>query len=709
MKKVIILIFFITKVSFSKNFIPYSGFETGVYRLWESPYACGNLVDSSDLDYEIFHDGFASLCLTTWQGSWGDSPFSANISSTFNIPIDKPDEYTFSAWVKSDRKLKLNITCGEIKISADVLPEEGWKRVVGTGFLKDPPKINIVVYGNGDPTKELHAGHLWIDSLMLEKGKVSSNWEPSKDLEIGLVCKKMANIFYEDEAVEIFLIGVNGTDDDIVLNLKTSLFDCFGNEYPVENTVKSLLLKKGDLKKIKFNFPSIRKGVFRFQVLLEKSGDVIKRCEIPFYVIRRPIPDGWNPFGLYLQMTVPSMERASNLGLYWNNLLSAAGEITEWYKIADNNGNYKFDKYILKLKTGKEKYFLRYIGNISNSDFQGNFPKFAELDKEIPGGTIKFEVGDKYRYLKKSVFCDYIRKMAISYKDYISYWQIIDETNLKGDLYAEIMVESAKSFKEISPEIKVFATYPQNMAYIYLRKGEKYVDGLYDLGRDLRRVKYAVKAAEIARKDFPVFFYDCGLPFNYLSESFNGWGKKACITKETIDKEKFLSEIIPDFIERFNDILKRNIIPVGAGVRHTKGVILYHARIPGGEAQSAFDKWGHPSPSLIFFSLFNSLTAKGYSVGELGVDGWEGFVFYLDNKKYLIILKPEQKLNVNEFEIPSNLDLKQLDLWTNDITLMKENKKYISLSQPSYFYLVIPENQLEETKMFLRNVIGGLK
>lgn len=686
-----------------RNFIPYSGFDTGVFGLWESPYQAGNLVDNSDLDYKIFHDGIASLKLTTWKGPRANSPYEINIKSTFKIPIEKEGNYTFSAWVKSDNDLNVNIKCGSLEINRNISPNEGWIRVSRSGFLKEPAEIEIKVVSNSPKENEICGGHLWIDSLQLEEGEKVSEWEPA-GIEIGLITDKLMNLFYEGEKVEITLRGINPTKENIPLRMQTILYDCFWNE--IERQKDTFLLKGENISEKKFTFPSNRKGVFRFQVFVENEGlGFKKRVEIPFYVILKPNPYGWNPFGLYAQMTVPMIERVSKLGFYWNNLLSAAGEITEWYKVVDKEGNYLFDKYVPYLKEGK-KYHLRYIGNISNSGFVENFPKFAEAEREIEGETIKFEYNNKIRYLKKSVFRDFIEKMAKAYKDYISYWQIIDEVPFNGKEYMELMKIASSTFKGVVPESKIFATYPDNMVYTFLRGGKEYVDGIYDLGRDLARIRYAVKAAEIASKDFPIIFYDCSILFNYYSQNFNGWGKLASLTNYPVEKEEEIEKIKNEFIDRLANTMERNIRAVGGGGKHTEAVILYHARIPGGAYQSAFDKWGHPCPSLIIFSIFNSFTSEGYAIGEIGVKGYEGFIFSLGkNKGYLVVIRPEKKLEKNEFKVSEDLNIKQLDLWTNEINIKKSDGQYIHFDFPLYSYLVVPEGQIEKLKDFLKSLI----
>lgn len=698
--KGILLLFILLSIpAKGKNLIPHSGFDTGIYSLWVSPYQSGNLVDDADLDYKIFHDGIASLKLTAWKGNWAHSPYMINLKSTFKIPIKKAGNYTFSAWVKSDNNLNLRILCGNLEISRKISPDEGWIRIVKTGILNQPVDVKITVSGTPSGKEELNAGHLWIDSLKLEAGEKATEWQPA-EIEIGLVTDKLMNVFYNDEKVEITLRGSNPTDKDIPLKIETILYDCFWNE--VERGKGTFLLKRKNISEKKFTFPSNRKGIFRFQVLAEnKETGLKKRVEIPFYVILKPDPDGWNPFGLYAQMTVPVIKRASKLGLYWNNLLSSAGQITEWYKVVDKKGNYLFDKYVPYLKEGK-KYNLRYVGNISNSDFIGRFPKFAEAEREIPGETIKFEYRGKVRYLKKSVFCDYIEKMQKAYKDYISYWQIIDEVPFNGREYMELMKAASSTFKKINPQAKIFATYPQNMAYTYIRGGKEYVDGLYDLGRDLRRIRYAVKAAEIAGKDFPIIFYDCGILFSYYYPNFNGWGKLAGRTEHPAKSKEEIEKIKENFIERLTNTVERNIRPAGGGGRHTEAVILYHARIPGGSHQSAFDSFGHPAASLIVFSIFNSFISEGYAIGELGIDGYEGFVFSPGkNKGYLVVVRPEKKPGKYVFKVPENLHIKQLDLWTNEITIKRNGEKYISLNSPVYCYFVIPEGEIKEFKNFL--------
>ena len=50
-----------------RNLVPYSGFDTGVYRLWRSSYQSGCVVDNGDLDSAIAHDGPFSLRLRAYE------------------------------------------------------------------------------------------------------------------------------------------------------------------------------------------------------------------------------------------------------------------------------------------------------------------------------------------------------------------------------------------------------------------------------------------------------------------------------------------------------------------------------------------------------------------------------------------------------------------------------------------------------------------
>ncbi|HNQ34602.1 MAG TPA: hypothetical protein PKN80_00880 [bacterium] len=691
------------------NLIPNSGFETGAYRLWVASYQSARLVDDSDLDFQVFHDGTASLRLTAWSAGTGYSlsPF-LSLTSAFTVPVPGAGTYTLSAWVKSDRKLNFNLACGAIKIQVVVLPEEGWRRVTASGPLDKPEKLAVAVSGSDYDPNQLHAGHLWLDSLQLEAGETAGAYAPAGP-ELRLVCLPPANIFHDSGPVEVLLRGVNPTGRDVKVDLEGRLWDCFGREFPVTSARASFLLKKDGVSEFKYAFPKERKGVFRFQVLAREAGGGTfgsgLRMEIPFYVVPRPDPDGWNPFGLYLQLSVPGLERATRLGLYWNNTLSSAGATTEWKKIYARD-QYWFEAYLPYLKAARDRYRMRFVGCVSDAGFIDVFPKMAEAEKSIPGETIDLESANGPRYLKISAFREYLQTMARHYSPYIKYWQMIDEVPFGGPAYLQLMVEGARALKSVDPKAVLLATYPRNAALAYVRGGPESTGGLYDLGRELGRVRYSVKAADLAGPDFPLFFYDCSVLMNYHSDHFNGWGKFASRlgrTAEGVEVDSCLS----DFTSRFNDTLVRNLRPAGGGGPRVKAVIIYHGRLPGGGYQSTFDLWGHLDPSIVALGCFNGLTAAGASEGELGLP-WEGFVFSLGQGKGKLLAVMPGKPAAAEVEVPSGLNLRQLDIWGNDITLNRAGKRYLALVQPyAYVYLTLPDNQLAAAREFLAGLAAS--
>jgi len=697
-KLVTLLCFYFVAAASGENLIPHSGFDTGVYGLWQSNYQDGRLVDDSDLDFAIFHDGVCSLKLTTWEGNYPWSGYQVRTESTFQINTGESEEtYTLSAWVKSDREITFLSTVGGLQLQALVKPEEGWKRVTASGKLSGSHRLVLTATGTNYDARQLHAGCLWVDSLQLEKGSSASQWQAG-EVEVGLVCREVANIFYAGRPVEILLLA-GQSPEPFTLRYTSRLRDCFG-QLLSEEKEQFLRVAAGKHGQKRLSFSSIRKGVFRLEVEGEmafsgSSGRSFRR-EIPFYVVTPPDPGFWNPYGLYLQMTVPAMERASRLGLYWNNLLSAGGAITEWNKVYYRD-SFLCEKFLPRLKVGQEKYHLRYIGNIANSSFPA--PAYAWAEKEIPGQTLTLppEGNSGPRYLKLSAYREYLETMGRFYSPYIGVWQIIDETNFRGKTYLALVREAAEILKKYNPQVKILATYPQNMAYVLLRGGEKCVDGLYDLGRERRRAAYAAKAAAIAGPEFPIFFYDCSLRFNYFSSSFNGWGKTAYASKEPLtdsDAEKALQE----FLERLNDTLTRNIHPLSAGA-HTLAICLYHARLPGGSSQSAFDVRGHPAPSLIAFSALNHLLGRGKSLGNITSKNLEGYLCGTAGNNWLAIVRPLPESDLKVLEVPERMSLRQLDLFGNDVTREKDGKVFIVFHPLFFTYLQargVSEGQLRE-------------
>jgi len=693
-KSAVILSFFFSGLVSAQNLLWNSGFDTGVYALWKSAYQDGRLVDDNDLDFQVFHDGLCSLRLTTWEGNYPWSGYQISTESTF--PVEgEGQSYTVSAWVKSDRKITFSLILGGLKIQSQVLPEEGWKKVTATGNLSGKNSLILQASGLEFDSEQLHAGHLWVDSLQLEKGLTTGGWRPAA-AEIGLICLPPAHIYYAGEPVEILLVAGHPYPETATFRYSLRLRDCFGQlVWSKENQI--LTVEAGKYQKKLLSFPSEKKGIFR----LEIEGEAISRTkaekfrrEVPFYVVLPPEPGNWNPYGLYLQMTVPAMERASRLGLYWNNLLSSAGAITEWNKVYYQD-SFLGEKFLPRLKAGKERYHLRYIGNIASSSFPA--PSKAWSEKEIPGETLTLPEEKKqgFRYLKLSAYREYLENSGKFYSPYINFWQIIDETNFRGKVYLSLVEEAVRILKKHNPEAKILATYPQNMAYVYLRGGKELVDGLYDLGRENKRAVYAAKAAEIASAYFPVFFYDCSLPFNYFSTSFHGWGKSVTLSQETLTGKE-AEKAQEEFRQRLNEVLCRNLAPLAAGV-HATAICLYHARLPGGKAQSAFDTWGHPAAELIIFSTLNSLFGKGKSLGVISGKLMEGYWCATGGNKYLAIVRPVSDFSGKGIQLPENLALKQLDFFGNDVTEKRNGKSWIVFSP--FSFTLIQASSISEKQM----------
>lgn len=705
----LILIFFYGLRIAEANLIPCSGFDTGVYQLWRSAYQEGRLVDDSDLDREVKHDGLYSLRLTLWEGNMPGNGYKLTTESVFKVHLsDKKSLYHFSAWIKSDEPASVRITLGSLEIKSRIIPKDGWKRISARGTLqRGDYTITIQASGNEYDPKTLHAGHVWLDSLQLEEGIKISDWKPSEP-DIGLVGQRTANIYYDDEPVKIAMHAFNPLSERIELLVKVSLLDWLGNQLAVKPSVIEKTLAPGAAWEHVFSLPQERKGPFRLQILAKDQSGKSRlkdgyRVELPFYVIPRPDPDGWNPVGLYLQTTVPGMERASLLGLYWNNTLSASGYMTEWHKVFSKDGKFLGKSYFARTKAGVQKYKLRYVGTIGNSHFPVNFPAYAESSTQNPNQTAAFEIKNKsMRYLSLPAYREFLVTLYNNYKPYIRHWQIIDEVPFSGMNYLPLMVEAAKALKPLDSKVQILATYPQNMAYTYVRAGEEFVDGLYGISRNPEAARYYVMTAEIASDDYPIYFYDCSIPFNYLSPHLNGWGKLAYRAPKT-GSPKEMKKYIEDFKSRFIKAFNRNIYPLGEGGKHAAALFLYHARLPGGQSNSAFDTYGHPAPLLMAFSVFNTLAGKGHSIGQLDVKGFEAYAFSRGEQNgFLVALKCIDKKYCPSIPVKPGLSIEQLDIWSNRITKHNGQKLMIVPDSGFWTYILVPPGKLEA-------VIRGLK
>lgn len=686
----------------SRNLVPYSGFDTGVYRLWRSPYQSGCVVDNADLDAGIKHDGPFSLRLRAYErGSWRQ-PLGTEAESAFRVPLpDEAKAYTLSVWVRCDNPMRLRLSCGNLAIAEALRPEDGWRRLSATGTITGPQSLKLSVQSDRLLPGELHGGQAWVDSIQLEKGEQATDWRPARP-EAGLVAEPAFGIFHTDEPVRVAFRLSAPDPERREVRLAAHLYGAFGETYPVSDP--------GDHV---FTFPSSRTGVFRLEVEIangEELGFSVadRRLEIPFYVLPKADPQAWNPIGLYAQMNRPTIELASRLNLFWNNLLSSAGEMCEWHKVWQQ-GELPLEKYAHRLRWAAEKHHLRFIGNIGPSAMLERLPKELLGDVPIPGQTLGISqspMAVERKHIKLDAFRAYLRTAAEAYRPYVKTWQIVDECTFPNPAYSQLCVEAARALRSGNPESEVLATYPHHMAYTYVRAGPESCHGLYDLGRTAAAAEKAVAAAALGGPDFPIYFYDCSVRFNYLSETFNGWGKEAGLAKARAETAGGRAAFVKDFKERLDAMLSNQIHPLGIAGRHARALCLYHVRMPGGQAMCGTDAWGHPAPLLVACGIFNALTPGG-SVGPIALDGVYAYVFSRgEGKGHVIAVHRKEGLAASSLSFPREGEIRQLDIWGNDVTRPSATGLTVTITGEMWSYLAVPAGKLDEVTAFLEQAAG---
>ncbi len=686
----------------SRNLVPYSGFDTGVYRLWRSPYQSGCVVDNGDLDYEVVHDGTFSLRLRAYEHGYANQPPGMEAESVFGVALPGDVKtYTLSVWVRCDTPLRFRLACGNVQIAEALRPEDGWRRLSATGLLKGVQKLNLSVQSDRLIPGELHGGQAWVDSVQLEEGEQASVWRPARP-EAGLVTAPAFGIFHTDEPVRVAfrLTAPDPTPRDV--RLAARLYGAFGEPYLVSDPGDHVFL-----------FPSNRTGIFRLEVDVLNGEELglaaaDRRLEIPFYVLPAADPAAWNPIGLYAQMSRPMIEQASRLNLFWNNLLSSAGEMVEWHKVW-RNGELWLDQYAHRLKWAAEKHQMRFIGNIGPSSMLARLPPDLQSPVPVPGKTLSISqspLSVERTHIKLDAFRAYMRAAAEAYQPYVKTWQIVDENTYPNIPYRRLCEEAARALRSVNPEIDVLPTYPEHMAYTYVRAGRDACQGLYDLGRAPAKPEKAVAAAELGGADFPIYFYDCSIPFNYLSATFNGWGKDACLAREPAVNLEQREGYLSNFTERLDATLSRQIHPLGVAGPHAKALCLYHVRMPGGQANCGTDAWGHPSPLLVACGIFNALTPGG-SVGPIALDGVYVYVFSRGPGKGHLLAVHTQKEQTNvTLTASADLGLRQLDIWGNDCTRLASNGVRVLITGEMWSYLTVPAGNLVSVSAWLENKLG---
>lgn len=686
----------------SRNLVPYSGFDTGVYRLWRCPYQAGCVVDNGDLDSGIAHDGPFSLRLRAYERGSFRQPLGTEAESAFVVALpDEAQPYTLSVWARCDNPLTLRLSCGSVEISAALSPGDGWRRLSATGRLKGPQKLKLSVQSDRLIPDELHGGQAWVDSIQLEIGEEATAWKPARP-EAGLVASPAFGVFHTDEPVRVAFRLSDPEPGPREVRLAARLTGAFGETYPVADA--------GDHV---FTVPSDRTGVFRLEVVVLNgeelglaAGD--RRLELPFYVLPKADPKAWNPIGLYAQMNRPMIELSSRLNLFWNNLLSSSGEMCEWHKVWQQ-GELPFGKYAHRLKWAAEKQHMRFIGNIGPSAMLDRLPRELLGDGPVSGQTLgisqsPMSVGRKH--IKLEAFRAYMRAAAEAYRPYVKTWQMVDECTFPNLPYRRLCEEAARALRAVNPEAEVLATFPDHMAYTYVRAGNESCQGLYDLGRTPAKAEKAVAAAALGGPEYPVYFYDCSIPFNYLSGTFNGWGKDACRAAVPAPSEAQREAYLSNFKERLDGTLSNQMHPLGVAGRHARALCLYHVRMPGGQAMSGTDAWGHPAPLLVACGIFNALTPGG-SVGPIPLEGLYAYVFSRgEGKGHLIAVHCKEQHPDISLAVPAELGFRQLDIWGNDATRLASNGPRVVITGKMWSYLAVPDGQLIAAKAWLEKGCG---
>jgi hypothetical protein len=686
----------------SRNFVPYSGFDTGVYRLWRSTYQTGCVIDNADLDAGVRHDGPFSLRLRAYERGYANQTLGTEAESTFQVALaEAPQTYTLSVWARCDNPMQLLLSCGNLAIQAALNPEDGWRRLSATGTLQGAHSLKLSVQSSRLIPDELHGGQAWVDSIQLEKGAQATPWKPAR-LEAGLVTAPAFGIFHTNEPVRVAFRLSAPDDEPRDVRLAARLYGAFGETYPVSDP--------GDHV---FTFPSTRTGVFRLEVEILNGGELgfavaDRRLEIPFYVLPKADPAGWNPIGLYAQMNRPTIELASRLNLFWNNLLSSAGELCEWHKVW-RMGELWMPKYAHRLRWAAKNHHMRFIGNIGPSAMLERLPKDLLSVAPIPGETLSISQSPmtvERKHIKLEAFRTYLRTAAEAYRPYVKTWQIVDECTFPNLPYSQLCVEAVRALRSGNPEAEVLATYPEHMAHTFVRSGGEACHGLYDLGRTAAKAKKAVAAASLGGPDFPIYFYDCSIQFNYLSGTFNGWGKDACGATEPAANVPQRDAYIANFKKRLDTTLSNQIHPLGVAGRHAKALCLYHARMPGGQSLSATDAWGQPAPLLVACGIFNALTPGG-SVGPIALDGVDAYLFSRgENKGHLLAVHmKEGRANVS-LALPAALGVRQLDVWGNDVTRGSATGSTATITGEMWSYLTVPAGNNESVAAWLARALG---
>ncbi|MFC1712427.1 triple tyrosine motif-containing protein [Candidatus Poribacteria bacterium] len=408
------------------NLIPNSSFEAGFGHGWgfvtgDRDYSISSLWDKT----QGYH-GKASVKLPPW---------GKLVSRVIHVQSNR--KYTLSLWAKpvtAPASLILSIYSVHehlkglkpmTKLEKTFELTNGWEQLNISGYLKDYPtneyQIRINTRDNG----------AWIDALQLEEGELST-YQAREPLEIGLVCDKSSNIFFEDESIAMQLLAHNSTDQTITGKIRYEIYDFLNRQAKtgtVDADVPANTTWQTDL-----DVSTGNRGAFRIVIWVAEKNATEE--EVVYSIVPRPRvtgPDQDSMIGIHANASDCQYEALKRLGVKWQRILSPSAWF-RWHAIEPAKGEFIWHDAAVQ-KTISHGFWI--LGTIGTNEW----PKWADRD-----GKPDLDEWENSVY-----------RIVDHYKEWVKLWEVWNEPIHRFDppFYAQMLERAARAIHKADSQAKI--------------------------------------------------------------------------------------------------------------------------------------------------------------------------------------------------------------------------------------------------------------
>ena len=442
----------------AENLIENSSFEAGTGHGWGVSFGTcpSRLKWTSYLDRATAAHGKYSLCIpaTRWEyrGAVVTRKNRFSIETKY-LQLKSGDEYTLSLYMKATKPLMVRLAVmghpDEAKSSADVAAarqlintDTRWKRYHFTATLNPSPEglYYVKIYYESDDVEPVS---VWVDAVQLEEGGLT-DYAPRRPVEVGFVCDKPGNIFFEEEPASVTL-RFWSSKPDVTTSFSYVIENLTGNTLAKSGAKMELL---GEASDASFILPKPKRGVYR--VLVSTDGDD-RPAEFIYSVIPRPrhLNERYEAglLGTDTHGLPENMELLKRAGYTW--VISKFWG--RWGRVEPEKGKFRFDDAEVNAAVaGKMNVLIHIIWP------EWNGPNWAIANTPHPevgkGRRREWDPARKKRFLKD--VSDFTYAVVKHYRGRVKYYELGNEQyfNFYPEQFAEVAAAMYRAAKRADPD-----------------------------------------------------------------------------------------------------------------------------------------------------------------------------------------------------------------------------------------------------------------